>query len=618
VTYVGNLGTIEERTRDYSDSSTPNPRRDSFSISNSNLQKEDQFQNNRRETIIQLIDERENNNLYLNKGSSIKKNEMFNSTPNQSDVIDKTEEMWQNIKPQNNRLIIVNLETNTPKMSSIAQQLLDKTKENRIPDSPSSSSSSEKESVPHQSRLTLALKSNLNNLLYNTKNDENLNNSLEEKEISEKYNLKLSASPINLKKAKIYNDTFLSSASRRIENTQIKNPTQNEEETPKFENKERITLINNPNTIYNIEENNMMQERFRLNMNMSLCNQSPSTILLMKTPSERLSRSPISQKNKSQIRLTELDSRINSLFSLIQERNNKRKNEIFELEKENIDLKNIITNIEAEKQAFEKEKGSCLEKCEIFKKEADLMKERNNLKLAALDIIGIKILGSGKKFMKVQILDRINITYYFKEFGKKVLYTLNKTNSNLVIEKFTFEIIKICPNLSDILLDDENNLQILNLMLEKIFFEIYKSNVNISLSLTQFIHNLKLIIKYCGSFFFLLQISNTCQAIGTDFKINFSPGERICTLFIVLMNRAGYKVKCLFSLDLFNAFYSLELKNYEQINISLSETNFQKSKNKLNEHISQVREFLNQREKIKSPFYANDVLLKLHENILQL
>jgi hypothetical protein len=82
--------------------------------------------------------------------------------------------------------------------------------------------------------------------------------------------------------------------------------------------------------------------------------------------------------------------------------------------------------------------------------------------------------------------------------------------------------------------------------------------------------------------------------------------------------KLGFKVTFAIEIDVNNSFYGIFYKDCIVSNISLSETNFSKSKLNALSLIEEVKRLLSNKEKFTNPLFFKEMILKLNENILNL
>ena len=258
------------------------------------------------------------------------------------------------------------------------------------------------------------------------------------------------------------------------------------------------------------------------------------------------------------------------------------------------------------------------ESLEKIEKDIQQLNDRKIIHSFPLNIFGIKVLSSDFNTLRIQIFKKINLNFKFRNFNPKIFQkidNLNNPNYYLNLENINFEIIRTNPSLSEKLIDDSNCYKILKVMYEDVIETVintYEFNFQI------FKEKIKYIIKYSSSFLFFYEILSAVWAFGIDVHFKYEKSCKSAFIRFSVLSKFGLRVVFLFEFEILNSFFGFHLRETDIINVSLSETNFAKYRNKTSSFLEDYSKFLSEKERIKNPVFIKENLFKLYDNILNL
>lgn len=464
----------------------------------------------------------------------------------------------------------------------------------------------------------------------NDEQEDELENSFEERlkqnQNSNSGNNNISASPINVKSQKLYYETCLSSASRCIETTEAKNqkedqevvkniniPAKNEEETPKFDTEEK----------YNKRYTFGLFESGRVSLPSFIHDKSP---IQTKNPVIHANNliSPVAS-NFAFLKIaheSDVDKRINEVLSSLGECNKQTIRDNSELQKGIAENLAKLKEFEDESCRIQNEKQKIRENIEKLEKKYHEINDRKVLLSFGMKQLGIKILSSQFNVLKIQILNQINLTFGFKKFSiKSLTENINKGNNdfNMVVEKLSFDLIKLSPNLTEKLTDNTDLSKFLKGIYEAILsYVIGPSQYGIPLTQDQFLHILKQIIKFSGSFLYLVDVIQIILAASLKPMFNFKKESMLLSCNFAMLNKLGLKATFTLDLEVLNAFFGVTLKEGYVTNMCLSDSDYTKCKRGMLSFIEEVKSYISMKNKLVNPLFLKELITKLHENVLTL
>lgn len=494
-------------------------------------------------------------------------------------------------------------------------------------------------------RFTINLKDTLK-LLYDDNDEDDLNNSLELR-IENRRESNISASPINIKTQKLFYETCLSSASRCIETTEAKHnvilPVKKDEVNKQLQFETRKDPVNTVKTNVDFQTNESQEDTPKFE-NENNTNKTKQRITITeifhdsdKKSNEIFVKSPVQIKNPvinintimspiiSNMGLlkinqdnNDVDKRLNDLMTALTESNKNKLKNISEMEKFVNDLTAKLNEFNEEQVKIKHKKQNIKENIERLDRESITLQENKMLAAFPLKYFGMKVLSSEFNTFKIQILNRININFEFKEFSDEFLKNnLAKGEIiNLKLEKIKFEIIKANPNLPEKVIDDLTWYNLIRSIYQDIYEKVFHPCSEFSID--AFKEKLKLLIKNSASFLYFIEIFSTICTVGLEINLRYIKENMSSIIQFSMFNRLGYKVVFLFEFEICSAFYGVNYRDSTIINISLSENNFMKTRLKAISFVEEIKKFLNYKEKLKNPHFFKEFLFKLNENILNL
>jgi hypothetical protein len=312
----------------------------------------------------------------------------------------------------------------------------------------------------------------------------------------------------------------------------------------------------------------------------------------------------------SQIKRNEsdIDRRINGLINYITENVKIREKMASEFERESLELDNKLKELDNEKNILAGRKKSIKDEIERLDKVYHETYELFKINQFLFKMFGMKLLSSEFGILKLQMFKKINILFKFDDNANFKFFEGSNVKEFIRAPKLTFEFL-------DIGINNESAQIMLKGIYEHIISGLYN---NITISVFDFYESLKRLIKLTSAFLYFCDILYICHTASIDMSMVYIREKKESHISFSLLNKLGFKIKFDFIISLLNPFYGISMKDFEVININLSESNFLKSKNTASMLINEMKSFLQQIDKLKNPIFFKDFIIKLNKRIFNL
>jgi hypothetical protein len=308
---------------------------------------------------------------------------------------------------------------------------------------------------------------------------------------------------------------------------------------------------------------------------------------------------------------SDIDRRINGLIDYISESINVREKMAEGFERESIEYDTKLQELETEKGLIAARKNKIKEEIERFDRVYLETLEVFKINKYLFKMLGMKILSSEFGLLKIQLFKKININFKFDEkIDLKFIYTSHDRREYIPSPKINFEFIDKSMGIKS---------QSAQSLIRNIYDHLLSGIFNtITIPIFEFFDTLKRLIKITSAFLYFCEILNICHTASIDMGMSYIKEKRESQVSISLLNKMGFKIKFEFIISLINPFYGISMKDYQIININLSDTNFSKSEKTAIMLINEIKSFLQQVDKLKNPIFFKDFIIKLNKRIFNL